>query len=89
VLDMRDLAFMDSSGLHAIIKAGLGARRVGRRLVLLRGPVNVDRLFTLVRSVADIEIGDVAPGEAPPTRCSVRSSRRVSSGPARRSPLVA
>ena len=37
VLDLRELAFMDSSGVHAIVNASIRARQVGRRLVLLRG----------------------------------------------------
>jgi anti-anti-sigma factor len=46
VLDLRELAFMDRSGAHASISA----RQLGRRLILLRGPPNVDRVFTLTGS---------------------------------------
>lgn len=70
VLDLRELAFMDSSGVHAIVSASIRARRCGRRLVLLRGPtnvdrVNVDRLFTLTGSPDDVEIVDLDPVEPP------------------------
>jgi anti-sigma B factor antagonist len=58
VLDLCDLAFMDSSGLHAIVDASIRARQVGRRLVVLRGPRNIDRIFTLTGS-SDVEFGDV------------------------------
>jgi anti-sigma B factor antagonist len=44
VLDLRKLAFADSSGVKAVIKA---QRRVGDRLVLVRGPRPIDRLFEL------------------------------------------
>ena len=37
VLDLRDLAFMDCTGVHTIIEASDSARRDGRRLILLRG----------------------------------------------------
>jgi anti-anti-sigma factor len=36
VLDLRELQLMDSSGVHVIVNAGIRARRLGGRLVLLR-----------------------------------------------------
>ncbi len=62
VLDLRELAFIDSCGVRAIADASTEARRGGRRLVLLRGPANVDRLFTLAGHSEDVEIGDVDDG---------------------------
>ena len=61
VLDMRDLAFMDSSGVHAIVNAGARERQLGRRLVILRGPPEVDRVFALTGNTRYVEDGDVAP----------------------------
>lgn len=61
VLDLRELAFMDSSGVHTIVNASIRARQIGGRLVLLRGRPNVDRVFALTGSSDDLEIGDVAP----------------------------
>ena len=61
VLDMRDLAFMDSSGVHAIVNAGTRVRRLGRRLVIVRGPPEVDRVFALTGTIPDVEDGDVGP----------------------------
>ena len=61
VLDMRDLAFMDSSGVHAIVNAAARVRRLGQRLVILRGPPDVDRLFELTGNTRFVEDGDVAP----------------------------
>jgi anti-anti-sigma factor len=61
VLDMRDLAFMDSSGVHAIVNAGARVRRLGHRLVILRGPPDVDRLFALTGNTRHVEDGDLAP----------------------------
>jgi anti-anti-sigma factor len=37
VLDLRELAFIDNFGVHAIVNAGIRARQVGHRLFLLRG----------------------------------------------------
>ena len=65
VLDLRGLAFMDSSGVHAIVDAGIRARQGGRRLIVLRGPPNVDRVFTLAGRRDDVEIHDLDPVEPP------------------------
>ena len=61
VLDMRELGFMDSSGVHAIVDAGVRAREAGRRLILLRGAPNVDRVFALTGSSEEVEIGEIEP----------------------------
>jgi len=63
VLDLRELEFIDSSGVHAIMNAGSRARQAGRRLVLLRGPPRIDRVFTLTGCSDELEIGDLEPGE--------------------------
>jgi anti-sigma B factor antagonist len=72
VLDLRELAFIDSCGVHAIINASIRARKAGRRLVLVRVPANVDRMFTLTGSSGQVEIGDVEP-VAPPVHALQRS----------------
>ena len=72
VLDLRELAFIDSRGIHAIVRAGIRARQAGRRLVLVRVPSNVDRILTLTGSSDQVEIGDVDP-VAPPVRAVQRS----------------
>jgi anti-anti-sigma factor len=61
VLDLRGLAYMDSSGVHASIRA----RELGRQMVVLRGPPNVDRSLTLSGSIDDVEIHDLDRGEPP------------------------
>ena len=38
---------------------------VGRRLILLRGPPDIDRTFALTGHTDDVEIADVAPGGPP------------------------
>lgn len=65
VLDLRDVEFVDSSGVHAIVDATFRARRAGRRLVVLRDPATVDRVFTLTGHFDDVEIGDIHPAEPP------------------------
>jgi anti-anti-sigma factor len=63
VLDLRDLAFMDSCAVHAIVDASTRARDVGRRILLLAGPPAVDRVFTLTESSDDVVHGDIHPVE--------------------------
>jgi anti-sigma B factor antagonist len=77
VLDLRELAFMDSAGVHAIVEASCRARKAGRRLLLLRGPASVDRLFPLTGTADEVEIGDLGPVESafrPLQRALVSSS---------------
>lgn len=52
ILDLRELAFMDSTGLGVVIKAHAKAQESGRRLCLVKGPEQVQRLLSLT-GVAD------------------------------------
>lgn len=72
VLDLRELAFIDSCGIHAIVGAGTRARQAGRRLVLVRVPAHMDRMLTLSGSSEQVEIRDVDP-VAPPVHAVQRS----------------
>jgi anti-sigma B factor antagonist len=72
VLDLRELAFIDSCGVHAIVGAGIRARRAGRRLVLVHVPSHVDRMLRLTGTAHQVEIGDVDP-VAPPVHALQRS----------------
>ena len=47
VLDLRELRFLDSCGLARLLAARRRARRMGHRLVLVRGSKAVQRLFAL------------------------------------------
>jgi anti-sigma B factor antagonist len=47
VLDLTDLAFIDSSGIQLVVEADTRSRADGNRLRLLRGPENVHRVFVL------------------------------------------
>jgi anti-sigma B factor antagonist len=63
ILDLRELTRVDSSGVGAIVDASRSARRVGRRLILVRGPQRVERLFALTGASDAVEIVDLAAGE--------------------------
>ncbi len=47
VLDLRPLRFMDSSGLHCLLRAAEAARRAGVELELVAGPPAVMRVVEL------------------------------------------
>jgi anti-sigma B factor antagonist len=47
VLDLRRLSFMDSTGLHVVVKAHQRVQEGGRRFVLTRGSEQVQRLLDL------------------------------------------
>jgi anti-sigma B factor antagonist len=76
VLDLRDLEFMDCAGVHAIVDASARARRLGGRLVLVRGAPNVDRLFGLTGHLDDVEIGELDPALSPVESLAVSEPRR-------------
>lgn len=47
VLDLAELGFLDSTGIHLLIDAQQRAETDGHQLVLTRVPPHVERLFTL------------------------------------------
>jgi anti-anti-sigma factor len=49
LLDLRDLTFMDSTGLRVVLGADRRARDEQRRLAIVRGPDAIQRLFTITR----------------------------------------
>jgi anti-anti-sigma factor len=56
VLDLRDLAFMDSTGLRVILAADGRAREQSRRLVIVRGSDTVQRIIEMTRLDERLEI---------------------------------
>ena len=63
VLDLRELAFTDCFGVHVIVEAAVRARRAYRQLIVVRGPADVDRIFTLTRASDVVEIVDLDSAE--------------------------
>jgi anti-sigma B factor antagonist len=47
ILDLRELVFMDSTGLSVVVKAHQRALDAGRRFAVVRGGKQVQRLLTL------------------------------------------
>jgi anti-sigma B factor antagonist len=56
VVDLRGLTFMDSSGAHVIMDAAIRARCANRRLMLVRGCSQVDRILALTQVFDIVEI---------------------------------
>jgi anti-anti-sigma factor len=49
VLDLRELTFLDSTGLRLILSERMAARKTGGRFELIAGPPEVQRVFELTR----------------------------------------
>jgi anti-sigma B factor antagonist len=67
VVDLRGLSFMDSSGLRLVLEADMRARRENRRLVVVKGPDAVHRVFTVATLDKRLEFVD-DPAEVEPAR---------------------
>ena len=65
VADLWQVAFADTSAIHVLVGASQRAQREGRRLVILRGPPHIDRLFALTEMSNVVEIVDLD-AAAPP-----------------------
>jgi anti-anti-sigma factor len=61
VLDLRELEFMDSTGLRLIVRADEAARAGGTRFVIVRGPEAVQRVFQIVGLDTRLEMADAPP----------------------------
>jgi anti-anti-sigma factor len=57
-LDLRGLEFLDSSGLRLVVVTERRLREAGRRLVLVRGPYPVQRVFEITRMSERLEFVD-------------------------------
>lgn len=73
VLDLTELEFADSTGLKVIIQAH---QRIGDRLVFVRGPRQIDRLFELCGFDGRLVFVD----RAPDAEDADRDARRISDG---------
>ncbi|MBD0281557.1 MAG: STAS domain-containing protein [Thermoleophilaceae bacterium] len=60
VLDLSKLTFLDSTGLRCLVTADERARDEGRRVVIVRGPEAVQRVFSITRLDDRLEMVDDA-----------------------------
>ena len=58
VVDLSKLTFLDSTGLRCIVTADERAREDGRRMVVVRGPESVQRVFSITRLEERLEMVD-------------------------------
>jgi anti-anti-sigma factor len=58
LIDLRQVSFLDSSGLRLIQRAAVRDDAAGRRLVLVRGPERVQRVFELTNLLSRLEFVD-------------------------------
>ena len=58
VVDLSKLTFLDSTGLRCIVTADERAREEGRRMVIVRGPDAVQRVFAITRLEERLEMVD-------------------------------
>ena len=65
IVDLRQLEFMDSTGLSTLVKAHHRAQESGRRFALVRGTQQVQRLLSLTGVAERLELAD-APEELLP-----------------------
>jgi len=59
-LDLSGLTFLDSTGLRLIVAADQRAREADRRLVVVKGPVAVHRVFSITKLDERLEMVDEA-----------------------------
>jgi anti-anti-sigma regulatory factor len=59
VLDLRGLTLIDLAGVRVIADASIEAWLGDRRLLLVRGPSQVDRVFAAADVADVVEIGDL------------------------------
>jgi anti-anti-sigma factor len=61
IVDLRNLTFIDSSGLRALLRGHEQCVARGHDLWIIRGPANVQRLFELSGMNETLQFYDVGP----------------------------
>lgn len=56
VLDLREVSFLDSSGLRLVLRLQRQLSEEGRRLVVVQGPRRVARVFELTGVAEQLEV---------------------------------
>ncbi len=65
VVDLREVTFMDSTGLHVLMETQSHATRTGNRLVFVRGRRSVHRLFEVTGIDEQLQVVDLKASEPP------------------------
>jgi anti-sigma B factor antagonist len=79
IVDLREATFIDTAGVHALDDADARARRARRRLVIIRGPAQINRVFELLGLSRWLEIIDLKPVllSPPPQPAPVFAERQL------------
>jgi anti-anti-sigma factor len=83
MLDLRELCFIDVSGVHVILDAACDSRPYGGRLLIVRGRAQVDMVLTLTEVSKQVVIFDLAPAEPAPSLFGFSLSGGATSAPPR------
>lgn len=62
VLDLREVTFIDSSGLRVVLVSSRDARAAGRRFVVLAGAGQVRRVIDMAQVADHLELDDEVAG---------------------------
>jgi anti-anti-sigma factor len=73
VVDLRELDFMDSTGLHLLLRLDANCTREGILLQLVPGPAAVQRLFEVTGTDARFDF--IEPPDAPSVASSAREQK--------------
>ena len=65
VLDLRDLAFLDTSGLQIVVEVSRRAHSEGFALTLIPGPRGVQRVFEIAGLTEMLPFSGPPPGDDP------------------------
>ena len=68
VVDLRELDFLDSTGLHLLLRLDADCTREGIRLQLVSGPVAVQRLFEVTGTDARFDFIEPPDAESVPSK---------------------
>ena len=58
IVDLRELRFMDSTGLHALVKENKRATDAGRRFAVVKGGAQIQRLLSLTGVAELLTVAD-------------------------------
>lgn len=61
ILDLRELSFMDSTGLRLVVRIDEAARAGDTRFVIVKGPETVQRVFEIVGLADRLQFADEPP----------------------------
>ena len=62
VLDLREVDFIDSTGLHCVLDVDAASRAAGVEFTMIRGPRHVHRVFTLTKTEDRLRFVDEVDG---------------------------